>query len=156
MDDELVIDESNFSNYFTEVGYNKPSKGECMVVYRAVAELHDGDIKRDVINLLCQEEIGAKQAIEHVVKRCKTNYKEAIKIVTEICGDLHAGISKDLVLAKTYEYILEIFYYVNPIHVPRNDKHWEVISIKNIDEYMKNLENKDNTIKDEESFKETN
>lgn len=152
MEEELVIDESNFDQYFKEVAFHKPEKGQCMVAYRAMAELLAGDIKKDIIDLLCVEEIGAKQAIEHAVKRCKTNYKEATKLVTEICQDLHAGMKKDLVLAKTYEYMLEIFYYTKPSYVPKNDIHWEIITIKNIDEYMQKLEDENNTIKNEESI----
>lgn len=156
MKNDLIIDESNFQQYFKEVGTSKPLKGECMVAYRAMAELHAGDIKEDIVNLLCGEEIGAKQAIEHAVKRCKTNYKEAIKLVTEICSDLNAGMSKNLVISKTYEYILEIFYYTKAAYVPKNDKHWEIISIKNIEEYIQNLENENNTIKNEEDIEEAN
>jgi len=41
-----------------------------------------------------------------------------------------------MVLAKTYEFLIEIYYYTKDEYVPKNDFHWEIIKIKNIDDFI--------------------
>ncbi len=149
MAEDFVIDETNFGQYFRELNKDIPQKGDVLSVYRAMAELLSGDIKKDIVNLLKTEmEVGAKQAIQIAVKLCKTNEKEAIKLVKEICTDLHDGKSEDYIMDKPYQYMVEIFYFTKPEYVP-NDKHWSFISIKNIDEFIEKTYGENDNIIDE-------
>ena len=49
---ELVIDESNFTEYFKDCRIHRPERGDVMAKYTAIAEFVDGAMKKDVIHLL--------------------------------------------------------------------------------------------------------
>jgi hypothetical protein len=152
--DNLVIDESNFSKYFRETKNTRMQEDEVLVIYRAVAELGAGDIKRDILDLLCYEkEVGAKQSIQVAVKLAKATEQSATKMVTEICQDLFAGRDRNFVMAKSYEYLLEIPYYTKLEYVPVNDKHWEIVNITNLESFIKKINKKTD---DEKTNEETN
>jgi hypothetical protein len=153
--DNLIIDETNFSKYFREAKDSRPQEEEVLVVYRAVADLGAGDIKKDIIDLLCLEkEVGAKQSIQVAVKLARATEETARKMITEICEDLFAGRDRNFVMAKSYEYLLEIPYYTKLEYIPENDKHWEIVNITNLESYIKKV-NKNTNNDDEETNKET-
>ena len=52
MSDDLVIDESNFTNYFRDCRINRPERHDVMARYSAIAEFLDGQMKKDIIHLL--------------------------------------------------------------------------------------------------------
>lgn len=133
---DLVIDESNFDQYFRDVKNSRPQKGDVMAVYRAVAELTAGHLKEQIVNALCGEDIGAKKAVQLAVKLGRTNRKEAVKLIKNICADLFAGMQKDAVIAKSYKYVFEMFFYTKAEYVPENDQHWEVITLSNVEEFV--------------------
>lgn len=133
---ELVIDESNFDKYFRDVKTSSPQKGDVMAVYRASAELTAGQLKEQIVNSLCSEDIGARKAVQLAVKLARTSRKEAIKLVKQICSDLYGGMPKGDVIAKSYRYIFEMFFYTKKDYVPTDDKHWEVITFNNIDDFI--------------------
>lgn len=133
---ELVIDDSNFHEYFKDTLTNKPQKGDVMACYKAIAELRDGDLKEQIVEALFLENIGPSKAITLMTKLGKAPRREAIKVIKNIFMDLYNGMSKPMVIAKTYEYLFEIFYYTKEEYVPKNDKHWEIVEIKNLEQYF--------------------
>jgi len=137
----LVIDESNFTEYFREINKSKPQKGDVLACYRAIAELVDGDLKEQIVESLFLEKIGPKKAVALMTKLGKTSRKEAIKLVKKIFMDLYNGMSKTMVLSKTYEYLFEIYYYTKEEYVPKNDKHWELIKLNNVNEFIDKFQN---------------
>ena len=137
---ELVIDESNFDQYFRDTKKSKPQRGDVMAVYRAMAELTAGNLKEQIVDALCSEDIGANKAIQLAVKLGQANRKEATKLIKQICSDLYAGMQKSFVIAKSYKYIFEMFFYTKKEYVPKDNAHWEVVMIKNLDEHLTKAE----------------
>lgn len=133
---EIVIDESNFDLYFRDVKSNKPQRGDVMAVFRATAELADGNLKQQIIESLCAEEIGAKKATQLMMKIGQTNRKEALRVVKCICADLFGGMPKSSVAAKSYKYGFEMFFYTKKEYIPQNDPHWDVVTMKNLEEFL--------------------
>lgn len=133
---ELIIDDTNFNQYFRDVLTNRPQPGDVMASYKAVAELRDGELKEQIVESLFLENIGPKKAVTLMTKLGKAPRQEAIKLVKKIFMDLYNGMSKPMVISKTYEYLFEIFYYTKEEYVPRDDKHWEIVKIQNLDQYF--------------------
>lgn len=134
---ELIIDETNFSEYFRDASKFPPRKGDILVRYRAKADFINGDDKKDVIFQLSNSSFGAKSAVQIIKKLGKTNEKEALSVAKKICEDLYGGMKEEEVLAKPYSYVLEMFFFANKDHVPKDDKHWECMAINNLDEFLK-------------------
>jgi hypothetical protein len=138
MDDtEIVVTEENFSEHFKEAGKQPPKRGEVLAIFRAVAELVDGDLKRDIINKLQNEDGGVRFAIQVLIKACKMSYRESLKICKEIMTDLESQ-SIDEVLAKPYKFLYENKYFVKKELVPQNSPHWEIVSLKSVTVTEKN------------------
>ena len=137
VDKDLVIDESNFSQYFRDASKFAPQKGDSLVCYRASADFIYGDLKKDVVELLSNSAFGAKTSVQIIKKLAKTNEKEAVSLTKRICEDLYKGMTEDEVLAKPYPYLFEMFFFAKKDHIPKDDKHWECITISNLDEYLK-------------------
>jgi hypothetical protein len=129
--EEITIDDSNFSQYFKDAKNNPPQHGEVLAVYKAVAELSHGDLKTQIVDTLIFEKIGAQKAIQLLVKFGHTSYRESLKVIKNICSDLLAGMKKEMVISKSYEYVLEMQFYTKPEFVPLDNKHWEIIGLKN-------------------------
>jgi hypothetical protein len=136
IDNDLTIDESNFSQYFRDASKFPPRKGDILVCYRAKADFVYGDLKKDVVDLLSNSTFGAKTSIQIIKKLAKTNEKEAVLLTKTICEDLYSGMTEDEVLAKSYSYLFEMFFFAKKEHVPIDDKHWECMTITNLDEYL--------------------
>ncbi len=153
MSDEFVIDETNFQKFFRPVEDGPPKEGEILATFRSMAELYDGEIKRDIVRLLSTEELGPKMAIQIMQKICKADERWAIRLVTLICSDLYHGMAVEDVYKKRYEFMVEMKFYAKREHVPENDKHWSTIDVKNIKE-IELLER--NIIDDEKVIKEEN
>lgn len=145
MSNELVIDDSNFKQYFRDVN-SHPEKGDVLAKYTAIAELVYGDLKQDIVKLLKTSDFGAKTSVQIMKKLGKTNEKEALRVVKELCKDLLGGMTDDEVLAKSYKYTFEMSFFTKKEYVPLDDLHWEVIKINNLDEY---LDIKENFVRDE-------
>lgn len=142
MNEELVIDQNNFGEYFRDCRVSKPERGDILAKYSAVAEFVDGPMKKDVINLLQKDK--ALPATQLFRKIGCTSEKEAVRVCREICSDLISGNTD--VEQKPYKYIMEIFYYTKKEYVPVDDPHWSVISLNNLDEFL-DKENHKVTIK---------
>jgi hypothetical protein len=126
--EELVIDESNFSQYFREVSKSKPQKDDIIATYRAKAKFVEGDIKKNVINLLQIDE-NVHSAVKVMQKLAGATYPESIKVLKEISQDYLSGMSFEEIEKKEYDYTVEFFYYCKREHVPSDDPHWITITI---------------------------
>jgi hypothetical protein len=133
--EELVINESNFSQYFRDCRVSKPERGDIIAKYSAVAEFIDGNLKRDIIDLLANTD-KAFAATQVMRKLGFANQKDAIRICKEICEDLSSGMSIEEVEKKAYQYEIELFYYTKKEYIPIDDPHWEKIGITNLDEFL--------------------
>ena len=136
-EEDLVIDETNFNEYFRDASKCLPKQGDILVRYRAIADFIDGDFKKDVVFQLCNSSFGARASIQLIRKLGKTNEKEALLLAKKICEDLFGGMTEQEVLAKAYPYMLEMFFFANKDHIPKDDKHWECITITNLEEFIK-------------------
>jgi hypothetical protein len=132
---ELVIDESNFAQYFRDCRMHRPERGDVMARYIAVAEFVDGAMKKDIIELLLNHE-KALAATRVLRKLGCAKERDAIRICREIAEDLANGMNKEEVENKPYEYELEAFYYTKKEYVPVDDPHWSIISLNNIDQFL--------------------
>lgn len=132
---ELVIDESNFSQYFFDTKTHKPQKGQILAKYTATAELIDGDLKKDVLRLI-KAENKILAAVKVLQKLGCTSETEAVRVCKLITEDLLSGMSDKMVLKKAYKYRLEALYYSKQEYVPIEDPHWTIISIANLNEFL--------------------
>lgn len=146
MTEELIIDDKNFDTYFRDINKCQPEKGDVLAKYSATAELVYGDLKQDIVKLLKTSDFGAKTSLQIMKKLGKTNEKEALRIVKAICRDLFSGMTDDEVLSKPYKYVLEMSFFTKKEYVPKDDLHWEILTINNLDDY---LDIKENYVRDE-------
>ncbi len=128
-EDDLVIDEKNFDQYFFDVRRHEPKDGQVLARFTAVADLVEGDMKRDLIYLLREVKGGGESAQRVMRKLGGATEKDSYRVLKEMGLDLLSGMSKEEVMAKPYTYQCEFFYYADPMHVPVNDPHWSVIRI---------------------------
>lgn len=133
---ELIIDETNFNQYFKEVAGNKPEKGDILACYTAKATLSAGDLKKDVIATL---EDNIYSAIKLLQKMAKARYLDSIRILKEIINDILSGKTNEEIENKEYEYVAEFFYYTKKEYIPDNDPHWSTLKIHNINNFEKNI-----------------
>ena len=136
MSEELIIDESNFHEYFKDCRRQKPSRGDVMARFIAMAEFIDGQMKKDIIGLLSNRDDKVNAALQVMRKLGGATEKDAIRVCKEICFDLANGMSVLEVESKVYKYQMEVFYYTKREYVPVDDPHWSVIKIANLDEFL--------------------
>lgn len=135
MSEELVIDESNFSQYFRDCRISRPERGDVIARYSANAEFIDGQMKRDIIDLLHNRD--KAMAATQVMRKlgCATQ-GDSLRVCKEICRDLASGMTLKEVEQKVYSYNIEVFYYTKKEFVPIDDDHWSLIGINNLDEFL--------------------
>jgi hypothetical protein len=137
--DEVEITEDNFSEYFFDVRMNRPQRGQCMAKYTAIAELVDGNLKRDVIYLLSTTD-KVNESIELLRKIALMDEGDAISICLDIAKRLHDKENADEIANHPHEYKLEALYYTQEEHVPTDDPHWSVVELKNLEEFIEETE----------------
>jgi hypothetical protein len=132
--DETIIDENNFDEYFFDVRTHKPKQGQVMARYAATAEFVDGMMKKNIIELLKKDKaIAATQVLR---KLGYATEKDSVRLCREICVDMLSGMTDEQIEQKNYKYVIEIFYYTEQKNIPLNDPHWSVISIRNLDDFL--------------------
>lgn len=132
-DQELVIDENNFNQYFFDARVHRPKKNQVLVKYSAMAELVDGPMKKNIIDLCRKDKIhAATQVMRKLGGACE---RDSVRVLKEICMDLIKGFSDDEIEKKSYKYKLEMFYYAEKQYVP-DDPHWSAITINNLDLFL--------------------
>jgi hypothetical protein len=129
--EELVIDKTNFSEYFHDVRYHRAQAGEVMAKFMAVAVFGSGPEKRDIINILKKDKAHAAAMVMRKIHSAKE--PDCYRVCREICEDLMNGMTDDQVCEKDYEFTLEMFYYVKREYVPKNDPHWVLIPLMQYD-----------------------
>lgn len=127
--DELVIDQSNFGEYFFDVKKNGPKPGQVMARYLARAELVSGDEKGYLIDVLLTNPMGAEMGMQIARNAFAAQELEGVKLLKAMATDLMNGMSRQQVLEKPYAYTLEKFYWTKEEYVPKNDPHWRVIQV---------------------------
>ena len=129
--EDLVIDHTNFNNYFFDVRKCKPKKGQILAKFCAIAAFGDGPEKRDIIKVLRRDKAEAAAMVMRKIHCCRE--PDCYRICREICEDLISGMTEDDVAKKEYEFVIESFYYTNREYIPKNDPHWETIEIMKYD-----------------------
>jgi hypothetical protein len=128
METELVIDDTNFSQYFREINKAAPAQGDSLVVFRALAYFCEGALKQEIIDLLRFEFGSVKKCVGRLIKFAGSTREQAVKICLDLAKDLIDGISLEDVKKKEYPFVFEKFYYVNPQYVPEDDKRWQILT----------------------------
>lgn len=132
--EEIEINEENFSQYFRDVRVSSMRREDVIAQYTAVAELVDGNEKRQIMSLLRDTE-GKMEATAQVMRRLLfASEVDSYRLPRTMAEDMISGMSDDEVALKPYKYTLEMFFYANPEHVPKDDPHWSVISVLNAGE----------------------
>lgn len=133
--EEIIINEENFNQYFRDVRISRPERGDIMAKWMGRAEFVHGDMKKNIIDLLYNKE-KALAATQVMMKLGHATQKDAVKVCKEICQDLDSGMSFEEVENKSYAYDIEMFFYTKKEYVPKDDPHWCVIGIENLDEFL--------------------
>ena len=129
-DDKLVIDSSNFAEYFFDVRQHGPQEGQVMAKFSAVAVFADGPEKWDIIGLLKKDK--AHQASQVMNRIHCARFPDCYRVCREMCEDL-LELPDEAVAAKEYEFVLEAMYYTKKEYVPKGDPNWELIQTLHFD-----------------------
>lgn len=127
--DDLIIDETNFEEYFKDVRKHGPKAGQVMAKFTAIVEFVEGQGKKDVIYLL---KIGKVHQATMVMRKIHgAKEPDCYRVCREICEDL-ITMTEEEVENKAYEYVMELFYYTQKEFVPREDVRWETIKLVSV------------------------
>jgi hypothetical protein len=135
LEQETEINETNFHEYFKDLR-SPPEKGDVIAQYTAIADFIDGDEKRQIISLLTSTENKMEATAQVMRKLLFASELDAYKIPRQMAEDILSGMSEDECASKPYRYTLEMFFYAKPESVPRDDPHWSVISVLNLEEFL--------------------
>jgi hypothetical protein len=130
-DKNIIIDTSNFNEYFFDVRKFGPKEGQIMAKFSAVAIFGDGPEKRDVIKILRRDKAEAAAMVMRKIHCARE--PDCYRVCREIVEDLIRGMTDDEVAKKEYEFVLEAFYYTKREYLPENDPHWETIDLVKYD-----------------------
>lgn len=135
MSDELQITPENFGEYFFDVRNHQPQRGQVMARYAAAAELIDGGLKRDLIDMLCLHE--APETVAKLMRKigCATE-RDSVAVPLVMAKDLLSGSSPEDVAQKPYRFVCEAFFYTQKDHIPIDDPHWSCIGLNNLNEFL--------------------
>lgn len=133
MFEDLVIDSSNFDQYFFDVRKNKPKPGQVLACYDAIAEFVNGNLKQDILYLLMKNTKGGETAPRIMQKLAGATQQDAYRVVKEMLTDLLSGMSSNEVAEKPYEFRCQHFYYTERDLIPENDPHWWSTSLINME-----------------------
>ncbi len=128
---EIVIDESNFDQYFFDARKHRPQQGQVMAKFTAIAVFGEGPAKMDVIKLLKIDK--AHQASQVMQKIHLAKPPDCFRVLREMCEDLYSGMTDEQVNKKEYEFLLEAVYYTKKEYVPKRDPHWETLHVLQYD-----------------------
>lgn len=128
---EIIIDSSNFADYFFDVRRFGPKEGQIMAKFSAVAIFGDGPEKRDIIKILRKDKAEAAAMVMKKIHCARE--PDCYRICREMVEDMLNGMSDDEVAEKEYEFVLEAFYYTKREYIPKGDPHWETIDLVKYD-----------------------
>jgi hypothetical protein len=124
-----------------------------MARYAAAAELIDGGLKRDLIDMLCLHE--TPETVAKLMRKigCATE-RDSVSVPLVMAKDLLSGMSAEQVAQKPYRFVCEAFFYTQKQYIPLDDPHWSCISLNNLDEFLdakeRRLKMKTSILTDEE------
>jgi hypothetical protein len=136
-EEEMVIDEKNFDQYFFDIRTNKPKKGQIMARYCAMATFEKCNEKENIIDLISKTD-KVLPAAQVMRKLLFASESDSIKVLKEMAKDYLETKDRDYVLNKPYKYKIEMFFYTELKYMPKNDPHWSTISILNLDQFEQN------------------
>lgn len=128
---DLIIDSSNFHEFFFDVRRHRPKVGQILAKFSAVALFGAGMEKRDMIKILKTDK--AVQAAMVMRKIHCAREPDCYRVCREMCEDMQSGMSDEAVENKDYEFVLEAFFYTKREYVPKNDPKWETIDMLEYD-----------------------
>ena len=138
----IIIDESNFGNYFFDVRQHGPKQGQIMAKFTAIAVFGEGSEKMDIIKLLKMDK--AYQASQVMQRIHSAKAPDCYKVLRQMCEDLISGMSDEDVNKKEYEFVLEAIFYTKKEYVPKRDPHWETLTTLQYDaernKFISNIE----------------
>ena len=135
-EEELIVTEENFHQHFFDVRQNKPSKGQVIACYSAMADFVRGHEKQNIIDLLVKTSDKMLACGQIMRKLLYASEIDAYRVPRMMAEDLWNGMTVDQVQDKAYRYKVEIYYYTNPKNVPKDDPHWTIIEILNLEEHL--------------------
>jgi hypothetical protein len=137
MEDNLIIDESNFDKYFRNTRNSKKQKNDIIVMFSSSAVFSKGKLKEDIIDLLFYNFNSVNKCLGKLFKFAYASHSEGVKLCKDIMKDYINGMTKENIIDKEYPFVLQMFFYTKYKYVPMNDRRWMVIS----DEFGKNSSN---------------
>ena len=111
MESSLIIDNSNFSQYFFDVRKFGPKHGQIMSKFSAIAVFGEGPEKRDIIKVLRKDKAEAAAMVMRKIHCAKE--PDCYTVCREICEDLISGMSENAVAKKNMNLLLKLF--ITPI-----------------------------------------
>ena len=93
MNQDLVINETNFSEYFRDCRLHAPEHGDIMAKYTSMAELIAGSMKKDLIDLLQKDKVIPATQLFRKIGCCSE--QESIRVCKAICEDLVSGMTTE-------------------------------------------------------------
>lgn len=129
---DLIIDETNFDQYFFDVRKNKPKPGQVLACYEAEADFVEGNLKKDIVHLLMTNNKGSDLSVRLMQKLAGATKDSAISVVKEMMSDLLSGVSSSDVAKKNYSFHCQYFFYTDRDYIPQNDPHWWSTSLIDI------------------------
>jgi hypothetical protein len=138
MYEDLVIDETNFNDYFFDVRKHAPKRGQVMACYTATAELIEGNLKRDLVYLLSMTD-KVNESVQLLRKIGLASEEDSVRVCREIAEDLNAGLVAKEIMNKVYEYKFQAFYYTDKELVPMDNPAWSIVDLRNLDEHIDKL-----------------
>ena len=129
----MELTDENFSEHFFDVRkHPKPEKGQILAKWRATADFVDGWVKKNVLELLATNKMGAESAQKIMTNLVGAIEKDSITVCKEMAQDLLSDMTVEAILEKPYRFIIELFYWTKKEYVPKDNPHWTTID-KTID-----------------------
>lgn len=137
MEEDIVIDDSNFHKYFRNTRNSKKQKNDIVVMFFTSAVFASGKLKEEVVDLLATEFSSVNKCLGKLFKFAYAPHAEGMKICKSIIKDYIEGMSKDDIINKEYPFVLQMFFYTKEKYIPKNDRRWLVVP----DDFRKNNTN---------------
>lgn len=124
---KMTISEEEFEKHFLDVRkHAKPSPGQVLAQWQAIADFVDGWLKRNVMELL-RKKAGGESAVKVMRNLVGCIEKDSIAVPLAMARDMQT-MSDDEVAKKDYKMQIEHFYWVEKQYIP-DDPHWSCISV---------------------------
>src|ERR1700677_2554814 len=115
------MDDEFFAANFKDIRLNKPSKNDILSCYRAVAYFIDGELKRNILNLLVKDKMGAESSKKMMRKLAGATEQDSVRVLMEMTDDLLSGRTLEEVAQKEYKMLVEYFFWTKKECVPQDD-----------------------------------